>query len=183
MIGYMDHSIKENEFLMETERLLLRFFCSLDRDDLQEIFGDEETMRFSEPVFSPEQTERFLADFCLTKRAALAAVEKKTGKVIGYLLFREEAPDVYEAGWFFNRNYWGKGYAVEACRALLRYAFTVRQAHRVFAETTDGDRSVRVMRRIGMKPEGVLRKHLRDKQGNWVDFILYGILETEWKNP
>ena len=172
---------QENEPLAETERLILRFFRSEDENDLHEILGDEETMRFSEPAFHPEQTRRFLADFCIAKHGAIAAVQKETGKVIGYLLFREDSAEVYEMGWFFNRQYWGKGYAQEACRVLLHYAFTTCRAHRVFAETTDGDRCVRLMRRLTMKPEGVLRKHIRDNKGNWADMILYGILIEEWQ--
>lgn len=167
--------------LMETNRLLLRFFSPEDHTDLQEILGDSETMRFSESAYSPERTKHFLTEFCIGKRGAIAAVHKESGKVIGYLLFREESADVYEAGWFFNRQYWGMGYAQEACRALLSYAFTVRHAHRVFAETTDGNRSVLLMLRLGMKPEGVLRSHIRNNTGHWTDIMLYGILETEWR--
>lgn len=181
MISPMLHARQGNESLAETERLTLRFFRSEDENDLHQILGDEETMRFSEPAFHPEQTRCFLTDFCIAKHGAIAVIQKETEKVIGYLLFRKDSAEVYEAGWFFNRQYWGKGYAQEACGALLHYAFVACRAHRVFAETIDGDRCVRLMLRLGMKPEGVLRKHIRDNKGNWADMLLYGILKEEWQ--
>ena len=181
MISTTLHPKQKNESLAETKRLTLRFFQLEDENDLHQILGDEETMRLSKSAFHSEQTRRFLTDFCIAKHGAIAAVQKETEKVIGYLLFREDAAEVYEMGWFFNRQYWGKGYAQEACQALLRYAFTACRAHRVFAETIDGDRCVRLMRRLAMKPEGVLRKHIRDNKGNWADMILYGILKEEWQ--
>ena len=48
----------------------------------------------------------------------------------------------------------GQGYAFEACRALLGYAFCRMGAHKVFAETIDGGRLVRLMEKLGMKREG-----------------------------
>ena len=99
-----------------------------------------------------------------------------SGKVIGYILLREEAPGVLEMGWVFHRAHWGQGYAQEACRAALDAAFAQRGAHKVFAETIDAGRSVRLMRRLGMVCEGVQRAQVRAPSGEWADLHLYGIL-------
>ena len=71
------------------------------------------------------------------------------------------------------------GYAYEACKAVLDDAFDRRNAHKVFAETIDGERSVPLMKKLGMRPEGVQRSQTKDPLGNWADLYLYGILAED----
>ena len=95
---------------IETPRMIVRDFQMDDVKDLQEILGDDETMKHSEPAYSPDKTTDFLQKFCIEKKAAVAAVHKENNKMIGYILFKESEKKVYEIGWFFNRNYWRQGY-------------------------------------------------------------------------
>lgn len=170
---------------IETERLAIREFTLADVSDLQEIFGDSETMRNCEPAYPIEKTQAFLTEFCIGKRAALAAALKESGKVIGYILFKplgeSEAEDVYEIGWIFNRQFWRQGYAFEACKAVVDYAFTNRHAHKVMAEAIDPVKSVGLMEKLGMVREGVQRGHTGDNFGGWADLYLYGMLKTDWE--
>ena len=64
--------------MLETERLTIRPFQKEDAQDLQEILGDRETMKFSESPYDPEKTTCFLLDFCIGKSGALAAVHKES---------------------------------------------------------------------------------------------------------
>ena len=141
--------------------------------------GDDETMKYCEPAYSLEKTTNFFQKFCIEKKAAIAAVHKESSKVIGYILFKESEKKVYEMGWFFNRNYWRQGYAYEACKAVIDYAFDALNAHKIFAETIDGEKSVNLMKKLGMKLEGIQRSQVKDNSGNWADLYLYGILETD----
>lgn len=75
--------------LPETERMIIRDFTINDVNDLYEILGDEETMRYSEPAYTLEQTKNFLKEFCIDRKGAAAAAIKDTGKVIGYILFAQ----------------------------------------------------------------------------------------------
>ena len=172
---------------LETRRLIIRDFRAEDASDLQEILGDGEVMAHCEPPYTPAQTEAFLRSFCMERHGAVAAVHRDTGRVIGYILFRETEAEVYEIGWFFNRHYWRQGYAYEACRAVLDEAFGPMQAHRAFAETTDGVKSVGLMRKLGLRPEGLQRSHTREPDGCWVDMHLYGLVAEDRagtaKNP
>lgn len=136
-----------------TSRLRIRNFLAEDADDLQEILGDDETMRYAEPPYDEKKTKAFLDDFCIARGRAVAAVHRKSGKLIGYILFSEIEWGVYELGWFFNRDYWGMGYAYEACRAMIEEAFVQRQAKKVFAETIDPGKSLALMKRLGMLPD------------------------------
>ena len=164
---------------LETARLYIRNFSPDDADDLQEILGDSETMRYCEPAYSFEKTQKFLREFCIEKGGAFAAVLKRSQKVIGYLLFKPLEDSVYEIGWIFNREYWQNGYAYEACSALIQYGFRAMGLHKVVAETIDGVKSVRLMEKLGMKREGVQRSQTKDYAGNWTDLYLYGLLQKE----
>jgi len=96
---------------LETERMVVRDFTMDDAADLQEIFGDQWTMKNCEPAYDFEKTKRFLSEFCVGKHGAVAAVHKQSNKMIGYILFNEYEEDVYEIGWIFNRKFWRQGYA------------------------------------------------------------------------
>lgn len=164
---------------IETPRMIVRDFQLNDVKDLQEILGDNETIKNCEPAYSLEKTVNFLQKFCIEKKAAAAAVHKESNKMIGYILFNDSEKDVYEMGWFFNRNYWRQGYAYEACKAVIDYAFEALHAHKIFAETIDGEKSVNLMKKLGMKLEGIQRSQVKDNSGNWADLYFYGILETD----
>ena len=161
---------------LETERLLIRSFAMEDAPDLQLILGDAETMTYVEPPYDMAKTEGFLRDFCIGRQGALAAELRATGQVIGYLLFKPLEPEVYELGWIFHRGFWRRGYAYEACRALIRHAFEELGAHKVMAETIDPVKSAGLMRKLGMQREGIQRLHTRDNEGVWQDLHLYGLL-------
>ncbi len=166
---------------LETNRIFIREFAPCDAGDLYEILGDEATMEQCEPAYSFAQTEKFLADFCIGKKGALAAVQKESGKCIGYILFKPLEEDVYEIGWFFNRKYWRQGYAFEACGKVIDDAFRERNAHKIMAETIDNKKSVPLMEKLGMQQEGLQRSHTKDMNGNWADFYLYGMLREDWE--
>lgn len=163
----------------ETSRLIIRDFVQEDAQDLHAIFGDDETMENCEPAYDFEKTVDFLMSFCIRRRGALAAVHRETGRVIGYILFKGMEDDVYEIGWIFNRAYWRKGYAYEACKAVMDAAFDTLGAHKIFAEAIDPVKSVGLMKKLGMTLEGVQRSHTRDNRGEWADLYLYGLLASE----
>lgn len=166
--------------LIETERLLLRYFVPEDALDLYEILGDNETMQNCEPPYSLDKTREFLSDFCIGRKGAVAAVHKSSHKLIGYILFHEFSEGIYEMGWIFNRSFWQKGYAYEACNALVDYAFAKRNAHKIFAETIDTIKSVALMEKLGMTMEGLQRSHVKNYMGVWTDLYLYGLLKENW---
>ena len=167
---------------IETPRMIIRDFAVEDAADLYEIFGDAETMKNCEPAYDFEKTQAFLHTFCIGRRGAVAAAHKESGKVIGYILFKEFDEDVYEVGWIYNRSYWQQGYAYESCKAVIDHAFGALHAHKVFAEAIDGVKSVGLMKKLGMQTEGVQRSQTKDNDGNWADLYLYGILEEDWRN-
>lgn len=166
---------------IETDRMIVRDFTMNDVNDMYEIFGDDETMRNCESAYTIEKTAEFLENFCIKKNGAVAAVHKENNKVIGYILFKEYDEEVYEIGWIFNKDYWRSGYAFESCNAVINYAFDNMNVHKIFAEAIDGIKSVNLMKKLGMKLEGIQRSHTKDNFGNWEDLYLYGILSKDRK--
>lgn len=164
---------------IETSRMVIRDFDMTDVNDLHAIFGDDETMKNCEPAYTIEKTADFLQKFCIEKKGAVAAVHKDTNKMIGYILFHASDEGVYEMGWIFNREYWRQGYAFESCKAVVDYAFDRMNAHKIFAEAIDGIKSVNLMKKLGMKAEGIQRSQTKDILGNWADLYFYGILAAD----
>jgi RimJ/RimL family protein N-acetyltransferase len=76
----------------------------------------------------------------------------------------------------------GRGYATEAARAALRYAFEIIQVVRVDLQCrVDNQASQRVAERCGFKLEGRQRLRHRKKNGELVDRLWYGLLREEWQ--
>lgn len=153
-----------------TPRLIIRNFIPEDAADLHEILGDAETMEYSEPPYDFEKTRRFLASFCISRGGAVAAVHRECGKAIGYILFCEIQPGEYELGWFFNRRFWRQGYAYEACKAVIDYAFCTMGVQKIVAESIDGVKAVGLMQKLGMRLEEIRHDHEHVR-----DWYIYGM--------
>lgn len=167
---------------LETGRIIIRNFTSNDLNDLYDIFSDTETMRFIEPPYSMDRTRSFLEAFCIHRDppGAYAAVECSSGKVIGYILFKPlDDPEIYEMGWIFNRAYWGKGYAFESCSAVIKYGFNTLNLHKICAETVDPIKSLNLMKKLGMKLEGIIRQQSKQTINTWQDIYWAGIIRTD----
>jgi RimJ/RimL family protein N-acetyltransferase len=85
-----------------------------------------------------------------------------------------------ELGYELAPWHWGQGYASEAARAMVRFAFQELELHRIWGEcVVDNTASQRVMERLGMRLEGHLRE-VRWMKGRWWDSLVYGLLVQEW---
>jgi RimJ/RimL family protein N-acetyltransferase len=147
-----------------TERLQLRRFTGADVGPLLVAFGDPEVMRF----VGAERKPLTGAGVKALVRAAgghwsrhgfglLAIVEPTTGRVVGEagLQLLEGGPDV-ELGYTLSRSAWGRGYATEASRAVLRWAFAGLGLERVVAVADPANTtSLRVLDKLGMRRLGL----------------------------
>lgn len=168
---------------LETDRLIVRDFTMDDLRALWDIFRDGETMEHMAPM-TREGTEEFLRSFCVERTPPGAfAAQLRGGGLVGYVLFNQvDAPGIYELGWVFRRDCWGHGLAREASAALLGHAFTVLDAHKVIAQTEDTVRAAPLLERLGMRREGVFRRHSLGRDGTWKDVYWYGLLREEYVN-
>ncbi len=89
--------------------------------------------------------------------------------------------DSAEVGYVLNPEYWGKGIAQEALQRVLRFGFENLKLHRIEAKyIEENERSRRLMERVGMTFEGVIREGMLIK-GNYVNVGVCAILDREWQ--
>jgi ribosomal-protein-alanine N-acetyltransferase len=80
---------------------------------------------------------------------------------------------VVELGYCLSNQYWGRGIIVEAANAMIDAAVRTLDIHRIEAECEiDNFKSERVMQKLGMEQEGVMRKRL-PVHGVYCDAKLY----------
>ena len=111
-----------------------------------------------------------------------ALVERATGKMIGTCGFTSFnlAANSAEVGYVLNRARWGEELAPEALRAVLRFGFGYLGLHRIEAHYIVGnEKSLRVMEKVGMKFEGILRDFMFVK-GGYVSVGFAAILSEEF---
>jgi RimJ/RimL family protein N-acetyltransferase len=174
---------------IHTERLLLRRFTYDDIPALQQLVAQPSVQRVTPEI---EPTEPGLREYVERQGAYLPfeqekvfdlAVERKEdGALIGLVTLVCEEDRQGAIGWAFGAEHRGQGYATEAARALIAYAFGCLGLARIEAETSSGnERSWRLAERLGMQREG----HLREatvQEGQWLDTYVYGI-EAEPASP
>jgi RimJ/RimL family protein N-acetyltransferase len=147
---------------LETERLILRAFTPEDVDDLTALDSDPAVMRYlnggtptPHAVIEREVLPRFIASSQADDGYGVwAAIERETGAFVGWFAFRpheDGAVGEVSLGYRLRRSVWGKGYATEGARALIRQGFTALGAQRVVATTyQDNLASRRVMEKAGL---------------------------------
>lgn len=145
---------------IETERLILRRWRETDREDLARIHSDPEVMRFLPGVSTRAESDAFMdraeARFKQGSTSFLAVESKEGGALLGSVglaLVRFAAPfaPAVEVGWRLARSAWGRGFATEAAKAVLREAFARPGLAEVVSFTVPGNmRSRNVMQRLGM---------------------------------
>lgn len=80
----------------------------------------------------------------------------------------------------FLPEYWGKGYATETAKQIIRIGFKEFKLHRIEAGVaTENTASIRVLEKAGMTNEGT-RKKILPIRGEWKDNFHYAILEDEF---
>ena len=173
---------------LATDRLELRAFSAADAPDVARLCGDREiaagTLTIPHPYPRSAATEwisRQPERFASGAGANFAAVERETGALVGSvgLVFEEEHKRA-ELGYWIGMPHWGRGYATEAVRAVIRYGFEERGLNRIYAyHFSNNPASGRVMQKVGMTYEGVRRQHTL-KWGEFLDNEGYGILRHEW---
>lgn len=157
------------DMYLETPRLMLREMTEHDVPALREILQDDETMAAYEGAFDEAMTLDWLQSNRQRYHAEgfglLGVVLRPTNELIGQCgLTRQHIldRDVVEVGYLLNRAHWHRGYATEAARACLNYAFEQLEEENVWAQVRDTNiASMNVAIRLGMTVRGRFEKHYR----------------------
>lgn len=176
---------KRVDISLETARLKLRSYREADIPELLPLIGAREiaatTGRIPHP-YTVEDAKQFLARIEIDDEVRLAVTLRDSGRFIGGVGLRlVEQHEQAELGYWIGVPYWGKGYATEAAREMLRYGFEQLHLHRIFANHfKQNSASGRILNKLGMRYEGCQRQHFR-KWDQFVDLELYGMLRDEWQ--
>lgn len=171
---------------LETARLKLRPYNESDIAELMPLIGTREvaatTGRIPYP-YTEKDARQFIADCLSGSEVRLAVCLRTDNRMIGGIgLRRFEQHDNAELGYWLGAAHWGKGYATEAAREMVRYGFEKLRLHRIFATYfVHNPASGRILVKLGMRHEGCQRQHIR-KWDQFVDLELYGILREEWES-
>ncbi len=175
---------------LQTGRLILRAFTLKDAPDVKRLAGEWEVARTLLSV--PHPYEDGMAEEWISQHGSVfergegvnfAVVLRERGDLCGAcgLLINPRDASA-ELGYWIGVPYWGRGYATEAAREVVRYGFEQLWLHRIYAaHFGNNPASGRVLRKIGMSYEGTRREHHR-KWGEYEDRVEYGLLVGEWRD-
>ncbi len=106
-------------------------------------------------------------------------VDEKAVGAIGFKRLDDVERVSVEVGLWLGEAFWGKGIAVDALKAMTRYAFDTYRVTRVFAASFEWNaRSQRVLEKAGYAFEGRMRRSAV-KDGRVIDQLLYAFLAPD----
>lgn len=180
---------------LKTDRLIIRNWLPRDADLFFRINSDPQVM-----AFFPFRRDRAATDEMLEqvrrkidrKGYGFMAVEnRKSGACIGFVGLQEIdvepalPAETIEIGWRLAPEFWGKGYASEAAREVLRFGFQDLQKNEIVSFAVwNNDRSTAVMRRLGMRhdPAGDFdHPRVPDTHAHLKRHVLFRLTRTEWE--
>ena len=168
---------------LRTPRLVIRRFTIADAEAFASYRSDPEVARYQgwDAPYGLDQAVAFISGLPdpFSPGAWCQLAVTTDGDLIGDVaLYTDTDPRLGRIGFTLTRAAQGRGYAAEAVRAVLAYAFG-RGAHRIAADCdTRNTASVAVLERLGMRREGHLRASVWWK-GEWTDEYRYAILATD----
>ena len=174
---------------LRTERLTLRPWEEADFGTFFEMQRDRESARwlYNEPRDEADARRVFelkKAGHELTAEGQwLSGAATAGGAIVVDVSFHwvSEEQRTGEIGYFAHPRHAGQGYATEAARALLAWAFEEAGFHRVIGHIEPRNvASARILEKLGMRKEA----HFVDNEwvkGEWQSGAIYAILEREWQ--
>ena len=175
--------------MIETERAFLR---PIEKEDNEQVFSyrsDSETNKYQSWI---PKTLNDVNEF-ISKNPSeinkpetwfqLVIMEKSTNKIIGDIGIHFIDSDNFqsEIGCTLSKEYHGKGFATETIRATVDYLFRKLDKHRIVTSIDPQNiNSIKLVERLGFRKEGHFKESLLI-DGEWVDDIVYAILNREWK--
>jgi len=173
---------------IETERIILRKMSLNDAKDMFEYAQDPTISKYTGwyPHNSIQDSKLFLRytinSYKNNQVSNWGIVHKADQKFIGTAGFIDWNIEHARAeiGYTLSRKYWGKGYMTEVVNAIIYFGFRTMILNRIEARCIiENIASARVMEKVGMKYEGVLRECMFMK-GKYRDLKIYSIIKEEF---
>jgi len=173
---------------LRTARARLRPVRPDDAQALLDIYGDPESVKhLGRPPGTLEDVQKRLArmaeDIARGEAAFWVLTDPDDDRALAYLgFFRWDQPhQTAELGYVLVRRRWGQGLMTEVLPVLVRFGFEQLGLHRMDARVEpEHGASVRLLRKLGFKDEGVLRERTLHADGSRTDLALLGLLRHEF---
>lgn len=153
-----------------TPRLLLRPGFPEDAPALAAALADKAIARNLANVPWPyrmRDAEAFLASPRDPVLPAMLSFERTEGapQLVGACSLGRRSSGAVEMGYWVARRFWGRGFATEACAALIDIARTLGLASLESAHFIDNPASGRVLEKLGFAPVGIVAPRLSSVRG------------------
>ncbi|SDX04263.1 GNAT family N-acetyltransferase [Paenibacillus sp. CF384] len=169
------------------EKVLLREYTADDFSFYRELEQHSYTYKYESRHPNQDQIkanfEAILADNDANPRVVYAFLlcDRFDSRPIGRVRIKLNWAEIneWEIGWALHPDHWKKGYATDAAKTLIRFAFSNLHVHRVVAyANAENELSERVMIRAGMIKDGILRE-TRLCNDKWCNEVIYSVLESD----
>ena len=144
------------ERIILTDRLILRPLDEKDAEDVFEWVGDPIVNKYMQySVYNDIEQVRKWIEQAKNKDYEFGFELKETGKVIGAGSVQlDTEQNAYELGYNLNRAFWNQGYATEAAKAMIRWAYETLGAKDFVAKHANANAaSGNVIRKCGFQFE------------------------------
>jgi [ribosomal protein S5]-alanine N-acetyltransferase len=175
-----------------TPRLAITPVGEGDAEAIWPYVSDPEISRFMswDPHASIDETKAFIAD--VRRRMAEGTTiswvirERESGAVCGLVSLiaimrthRALRYDKAELAYWLGSRFRKRGYATEACRAVLDYGFAELGLNKItVAHAMENQASRELIERLGFRQVGIEYKHFA-KHGHWIDHVTYELLRPD----
>lgn len=176
---------------VNAKRLTLRRFEFSDVDSMMRNWVSDPAVQnnYAEPVYSTaEEVKDLLAKYIEGYEHAnyyrWAVIEKQSGECIGQIAFFlvDVNNEFAEIEYCIGTNYQGKGYATEACRAVIKYGFDVIGLHKVqICSRPSNAPSRKVIEKCGFVYEGTLRDYFHKDDGSFESRMYFSMMIDEYR--
>ncbi len=152
-----------DEHRIETDRLTLRPPQPQDFDEVQRLAGDFRIADVTHSIphpYPPELAQQWIArctqDWLDGKAASFVIIETGSGQLVGSITLKDIGRGEAEVGYWIGVPYWSRGYASEACNALVDFAFRQLRLRRLYAShLARNPQSGRVLFKAGFRHLGL----------------------------
>ncbi len=177
---------------LETERLILRQWKEDDYSSFAALNADSSVMEFFQNQLSRAESDKMANKIrsLITERGwGLWAVElKETCEFMGFTGLHIPTAALpfspcVEVGWRLKKKFWGHGYAPEAAKESLKFAFNNLELDEVVSfATLHNSKSHSVMRKIGMSNSNQNFMHPDIDDGSPLkEHVLFKISKSHWR--
>lgn len=172
--------------MITTQRTTLRPIAPSDNEQVYHYRSDHITNQYQ--GFVPktlEEVDAFIARNPSQFNQAdtwfqLVIVHQQTNQIIGDVGVHFIGEAQAEVGCTLDKDYHGKGFATEVLQATIGYLFQQLHKHRVITSIDPNNHaSISLVERLGFRKEAHFKESFYFK-GQWVDDIIYAILQREW---